>query len=78
MPGEVATLGDIIGEVAVPGWICPPALPLCLPFSTGAIPGANDVDGETEALAPAAAAAFPPAVDGGTFFRSWALIFSFS
>jgi hypothetical protein len=49
-----------------------------LPFSTGAIPGANDAEGEPEALAPAAAAAFPPALGGGTFFKSWLLIFSLS
>src|SRR5438270_4469401 len=34
--GDIAALGEVIGEEAVPGCICSPALPLCFPFSGNA------------------------------------------
>src|SRR5207249_10102992 len=58
-------------------WTCSDPMALVLTFPIGAIPGATDVRGETVAVAPAAAAAFPPAVGGAMFFGFSVLLFCF-
>src|SRR5207237_5090342 len=67
--GDTPAPGDSTGAKLAPGWACSPNLPLCLPFSTGAIPGANDAEGHPEALARAAPLSLPPSVGGGTLFQ---------